>query len=148
MNRKFLTMLAAICGAVLLVCVLFIPMAGKGEFSRNFIEGQALGVVFVLVGIFAALYAVLTFLGKHALLGVDADRGVSCAMMSFGVGAFLGLAVMIADTDGLKFGFWLYWIGCLAGFFFTLLASNPDLAKKLAAAAKANDEPPATPPSS
>lgn len=143
MDRKLLLTIGAAAGALILVCILFMPMAGKGEYSQNFIESGTIGIVFLLVGICAAGYAILLFLGKSHFVGPDEARVVNSAFGFFALGAFLGLAAMIAGTDGLMIGFWLYWIACLVGGFAMLLTANPALAKKLAEATKekADDKP-------
>lgn len=135
MNRKLLLMIAAICGAVMLICILLIPVGGEGKFKRNFIETGAAGVVMSLIGIAAAGGSILLFLGKSHFIGSDEGRVVNSTFAWFGLAAFLGLAVLLTG-DTLQAGFWLYWIASLAGGFFMLLAANPALAKKIAAATK------------
>ncbi len=135
MNRKLFLMIGAIAGAAMLVCILFIPVAGEGKFTRNFIEIGAIGVVFTLLGVAAAGYSVALFLGKSHLVGPDEGRVVNSAFGCFALAVFLGLAVLIAQ-EGLKAGSWLYWISSIAGMLGLLMAANPALAKKLAEATK------------
>ena len=145
MNRKFLLMIAAICGAVVLLSILVLPLAsgGKGEASwtHNFIEGRMIGVVFMLFGVFAALYSALLFFGKTTVLGMEEGRAQTAALLSFGLAAFFGLAGLIAGMENLGFGFWLFWLASVVGTFAMLMAAIPALAQKIADAAKAEDAP-------
>jgi multisubunit Na+/H+ antiporter MnhG subunit len=136
MDRKFLLMVAAACGALVLVSILFLPVAGEGEYSRNFISGGTLGIVLLLLGIAVSGTSILLFLGKTHLVGPDEASVVKSAFGFFALGAFLGLAQVIDGADGMKAGFWVYWIACLIGGFAMLLVTNPALAKRIAEAAK------------
>lgn len=136
MDRKFLLTVSAACGALILVCILLLPMASHGEMSMHFVQADALGIVFTLVGIAGAGHSILLFLGKAHLLGLEEGRAVNAAFASFALAAFLGLATIVAGTDGLGIGFWLFWLANLAGGFATLLTANPALARKIAEAAK------------
>lgn len=143
MSRKFLLMIAAVCGAVVLLCILILPVESGGQgdasWSRNFIEAHLLGVILMLFGVFAALYSALLYFGKTSVLGMDEGRAQTAALLAYGLGAFFGLAALIAGLEGTAVGFWLFWIACLVGTFVMLMTASPALAKRIADAAKSDE---------
>lgn len=143
MNRRTLVFAATICGLVLVIALLLLPLVvvsmGDQSEGRRAIEGGT-GPFFLLFAWMACGFAGLTLLGKADYIGLGEERACMLSFLGFKLAAFFFLAHLIAGTGGGRVswgaGFWIGFLASLAGAFVVYLTFNPALAKRLSDAAR------------
>ena len=143
MNRATFVMIATICGLVMVIALLLLPIAvtSSKDFSASSraIEGGT-GPWLLLFSWFAFGFSALVMLKKADYLGVGNDKARMLSLVGFKLAGFFFLAHLIAGTRGENTnwgaGFWLAFIASIVGVFVTYLTFNEKLAQKIANAAK------------
>jgi hypothetical protein len=150
MDRKFLVLVAFVCGLVVVGALLVLPAyvwdlatAGNVSASRaeRAIEHPTGGFV-LLFGWLAAGLTGLVFMNKADILRMSEERHLSLAFLAFKLLAFFLLAWLIAGAPRGNFGigYWLAFLASFLGTFAVYLTMNPALAQRIADATKAQDE--------
>ena len=146
MNRTFLTMVATLCGLVMVASLLLFPLAtwGEGDSAGSIraVEAEIGGFLLLLTWV-AAGFAALAFLKKTHVIGISEERHMAVSFLGFKLSAFFLLALLIAGArhGSWGIGFWLAFIASIVGSFAVYLTFNPALAEKIAAAAKQEEKP-------
>jgi hypothetical protein len=146
MNKKFLIMIATICGLAMVVALLLLPIAtwGKDEYTGS---GRAIempnGGLLLLFTWVATGFSALVFFKKLHVIGLTEERHMAVSFLGFKLVSFFLLAMLIAGPlrDGsYSIGYWLAFIASIVGTFAVYLTFNPVLAEKIAAAAKQEEK--------
>lgn len=151
MNRKFLIMVATICGLAMVISLLLLPILtyGSGEHSQSVraIMAPAGGFVLLFAWI-AAGFGALVFFKKTDILGMNEARHMAISFLGYKLTMFFLIALLIEGPmreGSWGVGFWLAFIAGLVGTLAVFLTFNPALAQKLADAAKSKEEEDAKP---
>ncbi|MDJ0521800.1 MAG: hypothetical protein QNJ90_06965 [Planctomycetota bacterium] len=144
MNQKFLTMVATICGLVMVAALLIFPLVtwGEGDHSGSARAISAPSGSFLLMFTWLAVgFAGFVFLNKTKVIGIGENACRMFSLLGFKLAAFFFIAMLIdgANRGSWGIGFWLGFIASVIGAFAIYLTFNPDLAAKIADAAKSDD---------
>ncbi len=147
MNRKFLTMVATICGLVMVVSLLVLPATtwGKGDHSGSArVISMPIGGFLLLSAWIAAAFAALSTFGKTHIVGMSDEKHCAVSFLGFKLAGLFLIAVLIQGAGGEDVswgvGFWFALLADIVGVLALYLTFNPALAKKIADAAKSDDD--------
>lgn len=143
MSRRTLVLAATVCGLVLVLALLLLPLVvvsiGDRSESARAIEGGT-GPFLLLFAWMGFGFAALTLLGKADYIGVGEERASMLSLLGFKLAGFFFLAHLIAGNGGKHAswggGFWLGFLASIVGAFLIYLTFNPKLARRLSDAAR------------
>ena len=144
MNNKFLMLVGTVCGAVVILALLILPLVTWGEGdssgSSRVIKHGAGGFI-LMFGWLAGGFAAMLFLGMNDRIGMSDQSCRVGSLIGFKMLGFFLIALLIDGSGhgGWGIGFWLALIASIIGAFAVYLTFNPNLAAKIADAAKSDD---------
>ncbi len=147
MNNKFLMMVGTICGGVVILSLLILPMMVDDNSSDRVISLPTGGFV-LMFGWLAGGFAAMLFFGMNNRINVGDDACRTGSLIGFKLLAFFLIAMLLEGSRHMSWGigFWLAFLASIVGSFAVYLTFNPKLAAKIAEAAKSDDAPAADKP--
>jgi len=137
MNQKFLMMIGTICGAVVILSLLVLPLVTYDGGSSRVIQAPSGGFI-LMFGWIAGGCAAMLFLKLNARIGMSDDACRIGSLVGFKMLAFFLIAYLIdgSGRGSWGIGFWLAFLASIVGAFFVYLTFNAKLAQKIADATK------------
>ncbi len=142
MNKKFLMLVGTICGGVVILSLLLLPLVSYEGGSARVITAPNGGFILMFAWLAGGCAAML-FLKLNVRIGLGDQAARIGSLVGFKLLAFFLIALLIEGPGhgSWGIGFWLAFIASLVGAFAVYLTFNPVLAERIAKAAKSEDEP-------